>query len=136
MAWMNQQRKAKIVAAAKHVLAKYGMKATFKCDRHSITCRIKSGSIDFVDQMVQDRYGHQLDKADLRGRYTFEINPYWYDEHYTDGTAKDFIGEMISALKAADWYDRSDIQTDYFDTAYYYNLKVGDWNKPYTITTK
>jgi len=70
----------------------------------------------------------------VRERYNFEVNPYWYDEHYKDGTAKDFIGEMISALKAADYYDRSDIQTDYFDTAYYYNLKVGDWNKPYTLT--
>jgi hypothetical protein len=75
-----------------------------------------------------------MDIDHARERYNFDINQYWYDEHYKDGTAKDFIGEMISALKGADWYDRSDIQTDYFDTAYYYNLKVGDWNKPYTLT--
>lgn len=132
MAYMNQDRKAKIVAAAKPVLAKYGMKATFKCDRHSITCRIKSGSIDFISEMNTNR--NPIDADAVRNRYNFEVNPYWFDEHYKDGTAKDFIGEMITALKAADYYDRSDIMTDYFDTAYYYNLKVGDWNKPYTLT--
>ena len=132
MAWMNQERKAKIVAAAKPVLAKYGMKATFRCNRHAITCTLKSGSIDFLAEMNTDRPHNR--PADVRQSYNFDINPYWYDEHYNDGTAKDFIGEMITALKAADYYDRSDISTDYFDTAYYYNLKVGDWNKPYTLT--
>ena len=134
MAWMNQERKAKIVAAAKPVLAKYGMKATFRCTQHSITCTLKSGSIDFVAEMNTDR--NPIDADRVRSQYNFEVNPYWFDEHYKDGTAKDFIGEMVTALKAADYYDRSDIQTDYFDTAYYYNLKVGDWNKPYTLTTK
>ena len=132
MAWMNQERKAKIVAAAKPVLSKYGMKATFRCTQHSITCTLKSGSIDFLAEMNTDRPHNR--PADLRQSYNFEINPYWYDEHYNDGTAKDFISEMITALKAADYYDRSDAQIDYFDTAYYYNLKVGDWNKPYTLT--
>ena len=134
MAWMNQERKAKIVAAAKHVLAKYGMKATFRCTKHSITCTLKSGSIDFLADMNTQRTMMDIDHA--RERYNFDINQYWFDEHYKDGTAKDFISAMVDALKGADWYDRSDIQTDYFDTAYYYNLKVGSWDKPYTITTK
>ncbi len=132
MAWMNQERKAKIVKAAKPVLAKYGMKATFRCNRHAITCTLKSGSIDFIAEMNTDRPHNR--PANVRQSYNFEINPYWFDEHYNDGTAKDFISEMITALQAGDYYDRSDISTDYFDTAYYYNLKVGDWNKPYTLT--
>ena len=131
MAYMNQERKAKIVTAAKPILAKYGMKATFRCTQHSITCTLKSGSLDFISHFNEDRNPAQ---HDVRTSYNFEINPYWYSEHYKDGTAKDFIGEMISALRAADYYDRSDIQTDYFDTAYYYHLKVGDWNTPYTLT--
>lgn len=132
MAWMNQERKAKIVAAAKPVLSKYGMKATFRCTKHSITCTLKSGSIDFIAEMDTQR--NPIDADRVRSQYNFEVNPYWFDEHYKDGTAKNFISEMVDALKAADYYDRSDIQTDYFDTAYYYNLKVGDWNTPYTLT--
>ena len=132
MAWMNQERKAKIVKAAKPVLAKYGVKATFRCNRHAITCTLKSGSIDFISHFNTDR--HPIDTDKVRSRYNFEVNPYWFNEHYKDGVAKSFISEMVDALKAADYYDRSDISTDYFDTAYYYNLKVGDWNKPYTLT--
>jgi len=30
-----------------------------------------------------------------------------------------------------EWYDRSDAMTDYFDTAFYYNISIGDYNKPY-----
>ena len=129
---MNQERKAKIVTAAKPVLAKYGMKATFRCTQHSITCTLKSGSIDFIAEMNTER--NPIDADRVRSQYNFEVNPYWFDEHYKDGTAKDFISEMVDALKMADYYDRSDIQTDYFDTAYYYNLKVGAWDKPYTLT--
>jgi len=132
MAWMNQERKAKIVAAAKPVLAKYGMKATFRCTQHSITCTLKSGSIDFIAEMNTDR--DPIDADRVRSQYNFDVNPYWYNEHYKDGVAKDFIDEMVTALMAADYYDRSDIQSDYFDTAYYYNLKVGAWDKPYTLT--
>ena len=29
------------------------------------------------------------------------------------------------------WYDNSDAMIDYFDTAYYMDISVGDWNKPY-----
>jgi hypothetical protein len=34
-------------------------------------------------------------------------------------------------MKSADWYDRSDSQSDYFDTAYYVDVNVGKWDKPY-----
>jgi dipeptide/tripeptide permease len=36
-------------------------------------------------------------------------------------------------MKSADWYDKSDAQVDYFNTAYYYDVNVGSWNKPYKL---
>jgi len=36
-------------------------------------------------------------------------------------------------MKGADWYDNSDAQTDYFDTAYYVDVNVGKWDKPYIV---
>lgn len=136
MAWMNQERKAKIVNAMKPVMAKYGVKGTFKCDKLSITFTIREGKVDFIadkpDSVVE--YGRYvtLDKAEMRKRYSFDINPYWYHEHYT-GISKAFLDEVITAMKAADYYDRSDAMIDYFDTAYYYHVKVGSWDKPYTL---
>jgi len=137
MAYMNQERKAKIVAAVKPILAKYGVKGTFKCDRLAITLRMASGKIDFIadqpDSSVQ--YGQWVtnDKDAKRKQYSFDVNPYWYQEHYT-GISKQFLDELIPAMKAADYYDRSDAMTDYFDTAYYYHVKVGSWDKPYNLT--
>jgi carbamoylphosphate synthase small subunit len=132
MAWMNQERKAKIVTAMKPIMRKYGIKGTFKCDTRSITFTIREGAVDFIGDM-QDTPSHRVNRDNLRTRYNFSVNPYWYNEHYT-GTSKDLLDEVMTAMKGADWYDRSDIQTDYFDTAYYYDVNVGSWQKPYTLT--
>jgi hypothetical protein len=44
------------------------------------------------------------------------------------------LKEIKKALMAAGYYDNSDAMTDYFDTAYYYYINVGKWNKPYVVT--
>jgi hypothetical protein len=36
----------------------------------------------------------------------------------------------FTALKSADWYDESDAQTDYFNTAVYVDINVGKWRSP------
>ena len=41
-------------------------------------------------------------------------------------------GEGFHADKG--WYDNSDSQVDYFDTAYHISMNVGSWNKPYIQT--
>lgn len=138
MAYMNQSRKQVIMEAVKPILKKYGVKGTFAVRNHScIVLKITSGSVDFIGDLNEDNHyrfsGSRLDKDELRTRYHLGINPYWYTDHYT-GTTKDFLDELIPAMKSADWYDRSDISTDYFDTAYYYDVNVGSWQKPYTLT--
>ncbi len=128
MAYMNQERKAKIVSAAKPVLAKYGMKATFRCNSSTITCTLKSGSIDFISEMpTLPTFGVE----ELRLRYYFNVHSIDFNERYADGTAKNFIGEMMSALRAADY---SGFSRDY-DLPYYYRLKVGEWDRPYDVTS-
>ena len=117
MAYMNQDKKAKIAAKMKPVLKKYGLKGSLSVHNHSsITLTLKSGPIDFGGDHVQ-------------------VNPYWLDDHYKDRPkALAALKEIKQAMLAADWYDRSDAQVDYFDTAYYYNINVGRWNKPYEVT--
>lgn len=131
MAYMNQERKAKIVAAVKPILKKHGMKGTFKVDHYSsITLTLKSGKIDFLADMVPDRW----DRNGIGKNYNFDINQYWFHEHFRPSSkACKFINELIPAMKAADWYDNSDARIDYFDTAYYYHIKVGRWDKPYQV---
>lgn len=135
---MNQEKKQKIVEKVKPILKKYKVKGSFRVSHHStIVLTIKSGSLDFIGDMNTERRDllnpRLVDKEKLREKYTLDINPYWYEEHYV-GKSRKFFDELFPALYSADYYDRSNIQTDYFDTAYYVDVNVGNWNQPYTIT--
>ena len=140
MAYMNQERKAKIAATLKPILAKYGVKGTLSVRNHSTIClTLKSGKIDFIENFIKTdadkHYGRpmQADQiADIRKNQSLDVNPYWFQDHFT-GKAKAFLSAAFVALKSAGWYDESDAMTDYFDTAYYVDLNIGKWNKPYIV---
>lgn len=137
MAYMNQTMKKKIAENLKPILKKYGVKGSLRVRNHMAIClTLRSGKLDFIGDMNHDRRDllnpHKVDYEKLRENYSFSVNPYWCHEHYT-GKSKKFLAEAIKALKSADWYDRSEIQIDHFDTAYYYDIDIGEWNKPYTL---
>ena len=112
MAYINQEGKAKISAALKPVLAKYGMKGSLSVRNHcTIALTLKSGPIDFQGKGV---------------------NVYWIDQHH-EGVARDFLNEALEAMRSADWFDKSDSSTDYFHTAYYIDISVGRYDKPYKV---
>lgn len=124
MAYMNQEMKSTISKNLKPVLKKFGVKGTLSVSNHStIVLTLKSGKVDFFAD-----YG---DSEDAR-KFGIDVNPYWFHEHFT-GKSKQFLTEAFRALKSANWYDESDIQTDYFNTAYYFRINVGKWNKPYIM---
>lgn len=141
MAYMNQDKKAKIVAAVKPIMKKFGIKGTFAVRNHStIVLNIKSGKIDFIENYIKTdkekpyaKYMSDEQVAYIRKNKTLDVNPYWFQDHFS-GDAKKFLSEVLPAMKAADWYDRSDAQVDYFDTAYYVDVNIGSWNKPYEVT--
>lgn len=137
MAYMNQERKAKIAAKIKPILKKYGLKGTLSVRNHSAIClKLKSGKIDFIanSNRVCGSSHYQVSKGFRPNTSGYsDVNPYWFQDHY-DGTAKKFLTEAFAALKSADWYDRSDAMTDYFDTAYYVDINIGQWDKPYEVT--
>jgi len=137
MAYMNQERKAKIAANLKPILKKYGIKGTLSVRNHSTIClTLKSGKIDFIanSNRVCGSSHYQVSRGFRPNTSGYsDVNPYWFQDHY-DGKAKAFLTEAFKALKVAGWYDRSDAQIDYFDTAYYVDINVGKWNKPYIVT--
>jgi hypothetical protein len=125
MAYMNQEKKAKIAAKLKPILKKFGLKGSLSVHNHSsIVLTIKSGSVDF--------FTDSGNPEDAR-KFGIQVNPYWYKDHFT-GKAKEALSEIVPAMYSADYYDNSDAQTDYFDTAYYVHVNVGKWNKPYVFT--
>ena len=141
MAYMNQERKAKIASALKPILTRYGVKGTLSVRNHStIVLTLKSGKIDFVENFITTDanvvHGRKMDQTQIdsiRKYQSLDVNPYWFHEHFS-GVALKFLTEAFAALKSADWFDESDAQTDYFHTAYYVDVNIGKWNQPYVLT--
>ena len=136
MAYMNQERKAKITQALKPVLAKYKVKGSLSVRNHmTIALTLKSGAIDFIgnSNKVCGNDHYQVARGfKLNTNGYDQVNPYWFQDHY-DGVAKEFLTGAFQALKAANWFDESDAMTDYFNTAYYVDINIGKWNKSYIL---
>ena len=136
MAYMNQERKAKITKMLKPILAKYKVKGSLSVRNHStIVLTLKSGAIDFIGNSNRvcgnDFYQVQRGFKPTTSGYD-QVNPYWFQDHY-DGKAKSFLTEAFKALKSADWYDESNAMIDYFNIAYYVDINIGKWNAPYIV---
>lgn len=119
MAYVNNETKQKIQAALKPVFKKYGIKATVAKGSYnsSLVVNVSSGDIDFGTDYQQ-------------------VNIYWIDDNHT-GKAKDFLNEVLREIKrAGEWYDESDSQIDYFNTAFYISINIGRWDKPYNYNKK
>ena len=134
MAYMNQQLKSELAPGIKAVLKKYGMKGSIAVRNHmTLVVNIKSGKLDIMqnhyDKVTErgtvNQYGDNIRKLEY-----LDVNQYWIEDGYT-GIVKDFINELYDAMKGDKWFDKSDIQSDYFHTAYYMDVHVGNWNKPY-----
>ena len=42
------------------------------------------------------------------------------------GGASTFIEELVQAMKGTKWYDNPNAMIDYFDTAYYLDINIGN----------
>lgn len=139
MAYMNQETKAKIVAAVKPILKKYGIKASFGVRHHSnIVVTIKSGPIDFIGNFIDNLRASPARDIEARIEWVtkdqcLDVNQYWLDNQFT-GKALECLEEVFKAIKTAgNWYDKSDAQIDYFNTAFYIDVNIGKWDQPYIV---
>ena len=140
MAYMNQEKKAKIAPTIKSIMKKYGVKGSIGVHNHStLVVNIKSGSIDFIENFIKTDAEKPYAKPDLdaqqveyfRKNRNLDVNPYWYHEHFS-GKAKAFLAELIPVMNNGN-HDNSDIQTDYFDVGWYVSVNIGKWNNPYEV---
>lgn len=129
MAWMNQEKKAKINAALKQALKDYKIKYSLRVSHYSkIILTIREGDLDFVSNW-------QETNQKIADREYLQVNQYWIDSHFS-GIVKDVLLKIDEAMRAADYYDKSDAMVDYFETAYYYSVNIGEWNKPYKLISQ
>ena len=108
------------------------LKFSVRKDHHSsVNVSIVKGDVDFAD--IFRKANNSVDYA--------QISPYRLCNTELYGDKKELFEKIVSIIKTAPakavdgrpWYNNSDPQTDYFDTAYYISLSVGRWNKPYDL---
>ena len=108
-------------------------------DHHSsVTISLMKGPA-FNDYEYFDRYNNVTKTANLSDGEYHQINQYHLEDFYGKENAEilskiDTISRTAPAKNGGKvWYNDSDIQTDYFDIAYYVHINVGKWNKPYEV---
>jgi len=135
MAHDNQLEKKEIAATVAPILKKYGVKGTLSIENHStLVLTISKGSIDFIknyNDCVSERAAYRNEQFHPAENY-IDVNVYWFDELFT-GVANEFLAEVIPALKGKNWFNNSDIQTDYFHVKHYFSIKIGKWNSAYKL---
>jgi hypothetical protein len=136
MAYISQVEKKELAPSIKAVLKKYGVKGSIGINHHSsLVVNLKEGKLDFIGEANKknkatcERQG--MPYHPITGDY-YQANSYYAMED--EGNVGKFMGELVTAMKGDRWFDKSDIMTDYFHTAYYLDINVGKWDKPYVYT--
>lgn len=121
MAYVSKELKAKLAPNIKAICKKYGVKATIAVRNHStLVLNIKSAKLDMIGECVGEK---------RNSRY-IQVNPYWVESNYV-GKTKDFLVEVIAAMKGDDYFDNSDSQTDYFEVSHYIEINIGKFDKEF-----
>lgn len=142
MAYISQERKKERLPKIKAILESYGLKGTVGIRNHmTLRVTIRSGELDLVGMENEERTkkaeGRMApwDKPILVTGDAFTVNTSWTQD-YENETLRNLFTELVQAMYGNDWYNNSDVQTDYFDIDFYLNLEVGEWDKPYKFTGK
>jgi hypothetical protein len=136
MAYVSQEMKAKIAPVVKKICAKYGVKATLAVRNHSsLVLNIKASKIDFIansNRVCGNDHYHASNGFKPNTSGYCDVNVYHYKSHY-DGEALKFLKEIIPALQGPDYYDETDLMTDYFSCSHYYYINIGRWDRPVVV---
>ena len=139
MAYISQTEKKELAPGIKKVLKAYGMKGTLSINHYStLVVNLKKGSLDLIgaaqkkNNIYSERHGRPVTNI---GSY-YQANAYSVETAYDqiDSKISQFYKDLVKAMKGTKWFDKSDLMTDYHHIAYYLNINVGKWDRPYEFT--
>ena len=139
LAYISQTEKKELAPAIKKVLKAYGMKGTLSINHYStLAVNLKKGSLDLIgaaqkkNNIYSERHGRPVTNI---GSY-YQANAYSVETAYDqiDSKIGQFYKDLVKAMKGTKWFDKSDLMTDYHHIAYYLNINVGKWDRPYEFT--
>lgn len=135
MAFMNQIRKKQIEPEVKYVLKNYGIVGRLSVNNNStLVLKITSGKIDFIGDYIATCMKNypDIDPVKFENIKNINVNKYYLENQHS-GNALDCLREIVSAMNCGNW-DRSDVQSDYFDVGWYIDIMIGTYKTPYNFT--
>lgn len=131
MAYISKEEAKEVRKALKD---EFGGKLKFSVRVHNhsqLTVAIVSGDVDFSE--------YWADKVETDYDFGYVTIHHMHIKNGTYGKHTKLFEKINEIIKAApakavngrEWYDNSDSMTDYFDTAFYYDIQIGKWNTPY-----
>jgi hypothetical protein len=76
--------------------------------------------------------------ASFEGKDYAQVNQYWIKDHWQDADDQKALIQINEIMHNAPgraggrvYFDESDAMTDYFHTAFYTHLSIGQWDKRY-----
>ena len=129
MAFISQQDKKTLAPAIKAVFKKYGLKGTIGIENHMTLCaNVSAGRLDLIGAAAQ--VGNFRSSGYYQANACQSTNKKYKDINID---IFNFYEDLKKAMRGALWFDKSDLMTDYHHTAYYMNINIGRWNKPYKL---
>ena len=135
MAYINAEDVNHIRVALKKEFPQYKFSVTR--DHHlGVNINFMKGP-RFAEYEYFDRYSGEMKEDNLDGYH--QINHFHLESFYGKENAE-ILGKVSEIAHTApglaggkEYYNNNDIQSDYFDVAYYVSISVGKWNKEYEI---
>ncbi len=131
MAYMNQERKAKLAANLKKVMPQ-GWRYSVAVRNHStLVLTISSAPFDLLGEwlrVVNQRRARNGDEPISRTGDT-NLNEHHLESQF-EGDLLDTMRAIHLALNDGNW-NKSDVQSDYFNVGWYVDVNIGRWDKPF-----
>ena len=128
MAYISAQDVAAIRKELKEAFPKFKFSVRKESGSLAVAVTIQKATFAFDEQF----------KTSYNGKRYAQVNNYWIDSHFADMEERAFIKRVDEIMHNAPgraggkvYFDESDAMTDYFHTAFYTHLQIGQWDKEY-----
>jgi hypothetical protein len=135
----TQEDKKIIAPKIKALSQKYGVKCTLAIRQHTtIVLNVRSGQLDFINDYnkslaEQNKHREECRQHNLVKNGYIDVCKNTIEEDFT-GKCKAFLMLARQILFSVDYYNESDPMTDYYNVAYYVDINIGRWDRPYEYT--
>ena len=125
MAHIDQEAKKAIAAKLKKIIPKTWKYSLAVRDYSTLVLTIASAPVDLM-ALIRANGAHES------VRTYAQLSNHWLIENFKgNAEIQALFKEILRALKGPAYFDRSDIQTDYFEVAHYIRVNIGKFDKPF-----